>query len=235
MKSQLVISSFDKEKDENYGGRRTLPYVFNEQGIAMLSAVLRSDTAIQVSIRIMETFVEMRRYMASNAQMFERISEVEFKQLEYQKRTDERFEQVFDYIAEREEVKQKIFFDGQIYDAFSLLVKFVGSAKKSIILIDNYVDVGTLNIMAKKGANVSVCIYTMKGTKLTGVDVKNFNRQYPKLEVKFNGAFHDRFLIVDGGCAYHIGASLKDAGKKCFAINRLEDMGIVKDILRKLI
>jgi len=234
LKSQLVISSLEKEKDENYGGRRTLPYVFSEQGIAMLSAVLRSDTAIQVSIRIMETFVEMRRYMANSALMFEKINEVEFKQIEYQKKTEERFEQVFDYIAEHDEAKQKIFFDGQIYDAFSLLVKLVGSAEKSIFLVDNYVDVGTLNILAKKKANVSVCIYTMKQTTLTKADAANFNKQYPKLEVRHTGVFHDRFLIIDSDRAYHIGASLKDAGKKCFAISLLESKGIIKDILQRL-
>ena len=219
---------------QNYGGRRTLPYAFNEQGIAMLSAVLRSDTAIQVSIRIMETFVQMRRYMASNTQIYELINKVELKQLEYQKNTDIRFEQVFDYIAEHEEVKQRIFFDGQIYDAFSLLVKLIGSADKSIVLIDNYVDIGTLNILAKKNANVFVSIYTMKQTKLTVGDVMNFNKQYSKLELKFTEAFHDRFLIIDDNCAYHIGASLKDAGKKCFAINQLGDTRNVKAILRQL-
>lgn len=235
LKSQFVISSLEVEKDDNYGGRRTLPYVFNEQGIAMLSAVLRSNVAIQVSIRIMETFVEMRRYMADSTLMFEKISGVELKQLEYQKKTDKRFEQVFDYIAENKEVTQKIFFDGQIYDAFSLLVKLVGSAEKSIILIDNYVDVGTLNILTKKKEQVSVCIYTMWRTKLTEADVENFNKQYPKLEVKHTAVFHDRFLIIDGDCAYHIGASLKDAGKKCFAINLLKDEGIIKDILQRVI
>lgn len=114
-------------------------------------------------------------------------------------------------------------------------MKLVGSAEKSIILIDNYVDVGTLNILAKKKGNVNVYIYTMRKTKLTAADVKNFNRQYPKLEVKYTEAFHDRFLIVDDGQAYHIGASLKDAGKKCFTINRLEDADIIKDILKRLI
>lgn len=232
--SQIVMSNLDKEKYENYGGRRTLPYVFNEQGIAMLSAVLRSETAIQISIRIMETFVELRKYIAGNAQIYERINQVELRQSEYQKKSEERFEQVFDYIADHEEVKQKIFFDGQIYDAFSLLVKLVGSAKKSIVLVDNYVDVGTLNILAKKRDAVSVCIYTMKETRLTATDVKNFNKQYPELEVKYTGAFHDRFLIVDEDCTYHIGASLKDAGRKCFAINLLEDVRIVKDVLRQL-
>ncbi len=227
LRSQIVTSN-------GRGGRRYLPYVFTEQGIAMLSAVLNSDTAIQVSIHIMTAFVEMRKFLVNNAVLFERISNVELKQLEYQKKSDKRFEQVFNYIAEHEEVKQKIFFEGQIYDAFSLLVKLVGSAEKSIILIDNYADVDTLNILAKKKINVNVCIYTMKQTKLTSADVKNFNRQYPKLEIKYTGAFHDRFLIVDSGQAYHIGASLKDAGRKCFAINLMKDGGIIKDILYRL-
>lgn len=109
------------EEDGKKGGRRYLPYVFTEQGIAMLSAVLRSDVAIQVSISIMKSFVEMRRFMANNALLFERISNVELKQLEYQKQTDEKLEQIFEYISEHEESNQKIFFDGQIYDAFSLI------------------------------------------------------------------------------------------------------------------
>ena len=200
----------------------------------MLSAVLRSEIAIQVSIRIMETFVEMRRYMANNTLILERLNEVELKQLEYQKRTDERFEQVFDYITEHEESTQKIFFGGQIYDAFSLLVDLVSDANKSIVLVDNYVDIGTLNILAKKKKDVSVCIYTVKRTKLTKKDVDNFNMQYPHLEVKYTGVFHDRFLILDNNKAYHIGASLKDAGKKCFAISLFEDGAIIKDILQRL-
>lgn len=227
LRSQIVTSN-------GRGGRRYLPYVFTEQGIAMLSAVLNSDIAIQVSIHIMTAFVEMRRFLANNSVLFQKISEVNWRQQDYEKRTDERFEKVFDYIAEHNEVKQKIFFDGQIYDAFSLLVELVGRAEKSIILIDNYVDVDTLNILAKKKRNVNVCIYTVKQTKLTAADVRNFNRQYPKLEVKYTGVFHDRFLFIDDNCTYHIGASLKDAGKKCFAINLLEDNMICKHILQRL-
>lgn len=153
LRSQIVTSN-------GRGGRRYLPYVFTEQGIAMLSAVLNSDIAIQVSIHIMTAFVEIRRFLANNSVLFQKISEVNWRQQEYEKRTDERFEKVFDYIAEHNEVKQKIFFDGQIYDAFSLLVELVGRAEKSIILIDNYVDVDTLNILAKKKRNVNACIYT---------------------------------------------------------------------------
>lgn len=227
LRSQIVTSN-------GRGGRRYLQYVFTEQGIAMLSAVLNSDLAIQVSIHIMTAFVEMRKFLTNNAVLFERIHEMDWRQQEYEKKTDERFEKVFDYIAEHNEVKQKVFFDGQIYDAFSLLVELVGRAEKSIILIDNYVDVDTLNILAKKKRNVNACIYTIKQTKLTAEDVKNFNRQYPKLEVKYTGAFHDRFLIIDDNCAYHIGASFKDAGRKCFAINIIVDNKIVKEVLMRL-
>lgn len=227
LRSQIVTSN-------GRGGRRYLPYVFTEQGIAMLSAVLNSDIAIQVSIQIMTAFIEMRRFLVNNTVLFEKISEVNWRQQEYEKKTDERFEKVFDYIAENNEVKQKIFFDGQIYDAFSLLVELVGKAEKSIILIDNYVDVDTLNILAKKKRNVNACIYTIKQTKLTATDVKYFNMQYPKLEVKYTGVFHDRFLLIDGSCVYHIGASLKDAGKKCFAISCLEDKKIIEHIMRRL-
>ena len=232
LKSQFVISS---EEDENtHGGRRKLPYVFTEQGIAMLSAVLRSEPAVQVSIKIMDAFVEMRRFLASNALMFERINEMEVKQLAFQKSTEEKFDKIFHYISEHEESSQKIFFDGQIYDAFSLLVDLVSKAEKKLVLVDNYVDVGTLNILSKKNSDVEVIVYTVRRTRLSEADVNNFNQQYPALEIKYTGVFHDRFLIIDDTCAYHIGASIKDAGKKCFGISLIEDTRIVKDILERL-
>lgn len=233
LKSQSAISSLNRNGN-TYGGRRTLPYAFTEQGIAMLSTVLRSEIAIQTSIRIMDTFVEMRRFIANNALLFERISNVELKQLEYQKQTDEKLEQIFEYISEHEEASQKVFFDGQIYDAFSLIVSLMQKAEKEITLIDGYVDVGTLNLLSKKNENVSVTIYTRKRTRLTKTDVENFNAQYPTLEVKYTKVFHDRFLILDRETAYHVGASLKDAGKKCFGINLIQDAGIIKDILQRL-
>ena len=217
-----------------YGGRRYLPYVFTEQGIAMLSAVLRSDVAIQISIKIMNTFVEMRRFMASNSLVLNRINEIEVKQLIYQKDADEKFDKIFTYISEHEEVSQKIFFEGQIYDAFSLLTELIAKAKKEIVLIDNYVDVGTLNILAKKQENVKAQICTVKRTRLSPTDINNFNQQYPTLSVDYTEEFHDRFLIIDGTLAYHVGASLKDAGKKCFAINRIEDRANILDILNRI-
>ena len=222
------------ENDGRGQHRKYLPHVFTEQGIAMLSAVLRSDVAIQVSISIMKSFVEMRRFIANNALLFERISTVELRQLEYQKQTDEKLEQIFEYISEHEESSQKVFFDGQIYDAFSLIVNLIQKAEIEITLIDGYVDVGTLNLLSKKKSDVAVTIYTQKQTKLTKADVKNFNAQYPTLKIKYTKVFHDRFLILDQATAYHVGASLKDAGKKCFGINLIQDAGIIKDILQRL-
>lgn len=232
LRSQIATSN--TENTSSKGGRRYLPYVFTEQGIAMLSAVLRSDEAIQVSVNIMNAFVKMRRFLAENALMFDKLSSLELKQLQYQKESNEKFDQIFAYISEHEEVGQKIFFEGQIYDAFSLLVSLVGKAEKSIVLIDNYVDVGTLNILAKKKDGVDVTIYTVRRTRLASQDIANFNSQYPTLTVNYTGVFHDRFLIIDEETAYHIGASIKDAGKKCFGISRIEDVGIVSDILQRL-
>jgi hypothetical protein len=227
LRSQIVTSNVK-------GGRRYMPYVFTEQGIAMLSAVLRSDIAVQISIKIMNTFVEMRKFLTNNSLMFERINEMEVKQLAFQKSADERFDKIFNYISEHKESSQKIFFDGQIYDAFSLLVDLVLKAEKKIVLVDNYVDMGTLNILAKKKTGVEAIVYTVRRTRLSETDVNNFNQQYPTLEVRYTGVFHDRFLILDDVSAYHIGASLKDAGKKCFGISLIEDRRIVNDILERL-
>lgn len=232
LKCQIGTSKMTgQEKVDSRGGRRTLPYVFTEQGISMLASVLHSEVAVNVSIGIMRAFVEMRHFMASNAMLFERISSVELRQLEYQKQTDEKFERVFDYISEYKENEQKIFFDGQIYDAFCLLVEIIQSAEKSVLLIDNYVDLNTLNILAKKKKDVNVRICTLKKSTLSKTDVKLFNTQYPHLSIEYIGNFHDRFLILDNDRTYHIGASLKDAGKKCFALSLLKDKNMAKDIV----
>ena len=211
-----------------------MPYVFTEQGISMLASVLRSDVAINVSIGIMRAFVEMRRFISNNSLLFERISSIELKQLSYQKETDEKLEQIFSYISEHQESNQKIFFDGQIYDAFSLLVSLINKANHEIILIDGYCDINTLNLLAKKQKDVSVIVYTHSNTRLTGSDITKFNEQYPKLTIKYTKVFHDRFLIIDRKKAYHIGASLKDAGKKCFGITLINDGKITIELLERL-
>jgi hypothetical protein len=228
-------NGISKDDDpDGRGGRRYMPYAFTEQGISMLSAILRSDIAINVSIGIMRAFVEMRKFLATNSLILNRVEELEVKQLEYQKSTDERFDRVFQYIEDHAESEQKIFFEGQIYDAFSLITTIIQKAKSDIILIDGYVDVNTLNILAKKNAGVDVTIFTYASAPLTKKDVENFNAQYPTLTVKKTQVFHDRFIMLDGKTVYHIGASIKDAGKKCFGISLINDSSIVLDILNRL-
>ena len=226
----------------NYGGRRYIPYVFTEQGIAMLSAVLKSDIAVEVSLKIMDSFVEMRKFLISNQELFSRLDKAELRQIEFEKKvdlknaeTDKKLEEVFDYIATTKEVKQKIFFNGQIYDAFSLMVEIVEKAEKELILIDNYVDVNTLNILSKKKDGVNVLIVTSGNGNLTEKDIAKFNSQYPKLTVKISKDFHDRFLIIDRKEVYHIGASIKDAGKKSFGITKLEVEDLTKSLLAKVL
>ncbi|WP_071705932.1 ORF6N domain-containing protein [Murdochiella vaginalis] len=227
LRSQIVTS---RENDSTHGGRRYMPYVFTEQGIAMLSAVLKSDIAVDVSIKIMDVFVKMRNFLLSNREMFARLDRVELKQLE----TDKKLEEVFNYIATNTEVQQNIFFDGQIYDAFSFIVELIGKAKKEIVLIDNYVDINTLNILCKKNKGVDIIIATAGKGNLSIKDINKFNAQYPKLSVKTTTDFHERFLIIDKTEVYHIGASIKDAGKKSFGITKIEDKDLIQSLINKV-
>lgn len=226
LRSHFATSS----EDNDHGGRRYMPYVFTEQGIAMLSAVLKSDIAVEVSVKIMNSFVEMRRFLISNQELFSRLDRIEIKQLE----TDRKFEEVFNYMAANTEIKQIIFYDGQIYDAFSFIVGLIEKAKKTIILIDNYVDVNTLNILCKKSQGVDIVIVTAGKGNLSAKDITKFNAQYPKLSVKTTKDFHDRFLILDKTEVYHIGASIKDAGKKSFGITKIEDKDLINGIVNKV-
>lgn len=226
----LRFQNGSPSSNNNYGGRRYMPYVFTEQGIAMLSAVLKSDIAVEVSVKIMNSFVEMKRFLLSNQELFSRLDRIEIKQLE----TDRKFEEVFNYIAANTEVKQNIFFNGQIYDAFSFIVGLIRKAKKKIILIDNYVDVNTLNILCKKSQGVDVVIVTAGKGSLSTKDITKFNAQYPKLSLKTATDFHDRFLILDKTEVYHIGASIKDAGKKSFGITKIEDKDLINGIVNKV-
>ena len=232
LRSQIVTLRPELGKQDSWW--RYMPRAFTEQGVSMLSAVLRSDTAVDVSVRIMDSFVEMRHFIASNAAMLDQIRAVELRQLEYQKTTDERFERVFDYMETHEAPKQKVFFDGQVYDAFEFLASLVQKAEESIVLVDGYVDAGTLNILAKKADGVDVTIWTHPRTSLTQFDIDTFNAQYPQLAVEHTTVFHDRFLILDEVEGYLVGASLKDAGKKSFAIARIEDAETVVGILTRL-
>ena len=205
------------------------PYAFTEQGIAMLSVVLKSDVAVEVSVKIMNSFIEMRKFLLSNQELFSRLDRVELKQLE----TDRKLEEVFNYMVNNTEVKQNIFFDGQIYDAFRFIVSIIQKANKELILIDNYVDINTLNILCKKNKGVDINILTAGKGSLSVKDITKFNAQYPKLSVKTTTDFHDRFLIIDKTGVYHIGASIKDAGKKSFGITKIEDKDLIQSLINK--
>ena len=195
------------------------PYAFTEQGVAMLSAVLHSDTAVDISIRIMNAFVAMRHFLLSNAQVFQRLDRMELKQLE----TDHKIEQIFDKLEEQSVIpKQNIFFDGQIFDAYVQIVSLIKQANHSIVLIDNYIDETTLTMLSKRDASVSATIYTRQLSNQQQLDIERHNQQYPPITVNLCQRNHDRFLIIDD-VVYLFGASLKDAGKKLFAYIKMKD------------
>ncbi|MBU4351917.1 MAG: ORF6N domain-containing protein [Nanoarchaeota archaeon] len=205
------------------------PYVFTEQGVAMLSSVLKSNTAVKISIQIINAFVAMRRFIALNAQIFQRLDRIEIKQVGY----DEKFETLFKTIENKQiKPKQGIFFNGQIFDAYSFVSDLIRSANKSILLIDNYVDDSVLTLFSKRKKDVSVTIYTKEITKQLKLDLDKFNSQYQKIEIKEFKESHDRFLIIDNKEMYHIGASLKDLGKKWFAFSKFDKE--VFNLLNKL-
>ena len=203
--------------------RKYLPYVFTEQGVAMLSAVLRSKTAVKISIQIIKAFVAMRKFITTNAQIFHRLDAVEQKQLEHKAETDEKFDRIFNAIESKEITpKQGIFFDGQIFDAYKFVSDLIRRAKKSIIIIDNYIDDSVLQLLTKRKKSVTVKIFTKAISKQMSLDVKKYNSQYPPVEIKQFKYAHDRFIIIDDKEVFHFGASLKDLGKKWFAFSKLE-------------
>jgi len=220
---QLTESEFTNLRSQfattKHGGRRYLPYAFTEQGVAMLSGVLKSDIAIQVSIQIINAFVKMRRFIASNAEMFYRLNILE-KQL---KEHGRKLEQVFHAIeCKRIQPEKGIFFDRQVFDAHLFVSDIVRSAQKSIILIDNYVDESVLILFCKRRKGGVVRIFTKNITKQLKLDIKKYNKQYDPVEIVKFERFHDRFLIIDDKEVYHIGASLKDLGKRWFAFSRFD-------------
>ena len=200
-------------------------YAFTEQGVAMLSTVLRSETAIRVSIRIMNAFVAMRRFMTTNAEVFQRLSTMEYHQLElrqHQQETDKRIDEVFRRLEEgNAKPKQGVFYNGQIYDAYAFASDLIKSAKKRIILIDNYVDETVLTLLDKRGNGVSAVIYTQQISRQFQLDIDRHDAQYAPIDVETFRLSHDRFLCIDDD-VYHIGASIKDLGKKWFGFSKME-------------
>ena len=230
LRSQFVTSS--------WGGMRYLPYAFTEHGIIMLASVLNSPTAVEASVRITDTFVTMRKTLASLAPLLSRIEATELRQLKQedaQARNEERFKLILDAMQDKRFPPQKVFYDGQIYDAFEQMKKFVRMAKKEMIVIDPYFADSVLPLVAQKRQGVSLVVVKNSRNKLLhAVDVAQFNAQYANtLTVKTSDKFHDRFLIIDKTTLIHVGASLNHLGKKCFAFSSL-DKSNIPDILAKL-
>lgn len=212
LRSQIATSN-------KRGGTRYLPYAFTESGIAMLSSVLRTEIAIEVNIRIMRAFTSMRHFLTNNAQIFQRLVNVEFHQTE----TDKRIDEVFKRLEANIQPRQGIFFDGQVFDAYRFISDLIRKAQHSIILIDNYVDDTVLSLIDKRGKGVSATIYTQYVSKQLQLDIERHNTQYPEIEIKHFQKAHDRFLLIDDE-VYHIGASIKDLGKKWFAFTLMQDI-----------
>ena len=226
----LMVSQNAIPSRQYLGG--SLPFVFTEQGVATISSVLTSERAIEVNIQIMRAFVAMRRFIASNAKIFQRLDTVERKQIEYKAETDQKFERIFNAIEKRSiKPKQGIFFDGQVFDAYQFVSDLIRTADNSIILIDNYVDDTVLTLFSKRKKGVLLTVLTKTVTKQLELDVKKYNDQFPKAEVKKFSNSHGRFVIIDNSTVYHVGASLKDLGKKWFAFSKM-DIGAFEMLTR---
>ena len=229
--SRSQIVTLNKSGTKQGQNIKYLPFAFTEQGVAMLSAVLKSETAVRVSIQIINTFVEMRKLLLNNAGLLQRVENIETKlQL-----NDKNFEFIFASLANNKIApKQDIFFNGQIFDAYHFLIQLIEKAEKSILIIDNYVDASILQMLSKKQKHVKVQIITQATTSIKPIDIDKFNQQYPDLSLQYSSNFHDRFLLIDHKTLCHIGASLKDLGKKCFAFSLIEEKQLINNLLSKL-
>lgn len=211
------------DRFENMKHSSSNPHAFTEQGVAMLSAVLRSEIAVKVSIQIMTAFVGMRKVLIKNEGIMQRLNKLEHNQTE----NEIQFEKIFKALESKEIIpSQGVFFDGQVFDAYELVSRIIRQARQSIILIDNYIDESVLVQLAKKIAGVKVLLLTHNISHTLKLDVEKANRQYPAFEVKKFNKSHDRFLITDQTEIYHLGASLKDLGKKWFAFSRMDKSSV---------
>ena len=213
-----LVTNCDRFKTLKHSS--SMPYAFTEQGVAMLSAVLHSPSAIQISVKIIDAFVRLRHFVTKNADVFRRLDRLEIKQLE----SDMKINRVMSLMEKQAVIpNQGIFYDGQIFDAYLFVSKLIKGATKEIALIDNYIDETVLTLLDKRESEVSATIYTKTIDRQLRLDLQRHNEQYSPIDVRLFGNAHDRFLIIDDS-VYHIGASLKDLGKKWFAFSLMRDL-----------
>ena len=225
-KGELVANC---DRFENLKHSNSNPFAFTEQGVAMLSGVLRSNTAVKISIQIMMAFVEMRKILQANSGILQRMDHFELKMADH----EQKFEQLFSALEKNNPIPEKgIFFEGQIFDAYSFVADLVKIAKNEIILIDNYIDESVLALLSKRAINVNVTIYTKQINRALQLDLEKHNSQFPHIEIKTLQNTHDRFLLIGKQALYHIGASIKDLGKKWFAFSRMD--GFIDQILDQI-
>ena len=223
LRSQIATLKKGRGQHQKY-----LPYVFTEHGVMMLAGMLKSEIAVEISKKIINAFVVMRHFINDNKDIFRRLTTVEYEMIKCKDKIDE----LFDKLEPKKLESQKIFFDGEIYDSYSLIIDLIKEARERIIIIDNYIDKSILDMLIYKKEDVKVELIT-SSHYLTKTDISKFNKQYPNLNIKYSNIFHDRFIIIDNAL-YHLGASLKDLGKKCFAINKIEDKDYLERIIKSI-
>ncbi len=221
--SQIVTTS----KNIKYKGRKYLPYVFTEQGIAMLSGLLKSNLSIKVSINIINAFAEMKKFLMINGQVLKRLTNIEYQIQENNKKINN----MSNKLQQEQNMNQRIFFNGQIYDSYLLIIDIIKKANNKILIIDNYINDSILKMLTKKKNNVEAVILTSNKSNIEKLDIKKFNEEYPILKISKTNKFHDRFIVIDDKEMYHLGASIKDLGKKCSGINKIENTEIIEKII----
>jgi hypothetical protein len=231
LRSQFVTANISSKS-------RSFPFVFTEHGVSQLASILKSDIAVEISIKIINTFVTMRKFITAYGQVFQKLDYIERKQLIYEQKHieyDKKIEQVFNALESREDIpKQGIFFNGQIFDAYNFVIDLIKKAEKSIVLIDNYVDESVLIMLDQRSKKILANIFTKEISEKLKLSLEKHNQQYLPIKIHETKDFHDRFLIIDNDEIYHIGASIKDLGKKCFAFSKIDSKEIITAVLKRL-
>ncbi len=223
----LRCKIFTSSLENKYGGRRYNPYVFTEYGITMLAGILKSEIAVKMSLKIVNTFIAMRKYISNNLLEQKYIKDIVLKhdnEIQLLQKSFSKFE-------EKRKVNE-IYFNGQIYDAYSKIVDILREAQEEIVIIDAYADKNTLDIIRE--LKTQVTLIANERAKITKLDIQKYNEQYGNLKFIYNNTFHDRYFILDTRAVYHCGTSVNNAGSKTFSINKLEDELVIKSLIEKI-